>query len=82
MATKLPMRRIQYAAIQIAYSLVSLLTSLYFRALKYENTRRSSGISGLLYYIAASTASFCGMLGMPPLCSVDRLAAVDAKAPM
>ena len=34
------------------------------------------------YYIAFSTASFSGMLGIPPEASVDRLAAVAAKQPI
>lgn len=39
-------------------------------------------MSGTSYTMARRTASFSRMLGMPPGCSVDRLAAAAAKLPI
>ena len=71
-----------YFIILIVDSLVNQHGFPYSHTAKDEEARKSFWISGFLPYIAASTALFSGMLGIPPLCSVDRLAAVEAKAPI
>ena len=48
---------------------------------KSRGTLANRGGAGFPY-IAASTAFFSGMLGIPPMVSVDRLAAVVAKVPI
>ena len=67
------------------YGLPILLSIRRRLSIPMPKSRKNPEIPGNLQvfsYIALKTASFFGMLGIPPEASVDRLAAAAAKLPM